>query len=137
MSMVFESEAKPTTQAITAALARRGLSAIRSFDLRSALAQHMDCECPHHGTAECNCQFVVLLIYGQRQSQSLRDDRAEPPVVLTCHCQDSCTEVQVVQDANAAPDPALTEQVSLALLEAALALRAASDALVEVGPDGR
>lgn len=135
--MVFEGEAEPTTRAITAALARRGLSAIRSFDLRSALDQHTDCECPHHGTTECNCQFVVLLIYPQRQGQSSWDGGAASPVVLTCHCQDSRTEVQLVQDANAAPDPGLTAQVSLALLEAALALRAASDALVEVGRDGR
>ncbi len=135
--MVFAGEVEPTTRAVTAALARRGLSAVRSFDLRSALAQHTDCQCPHHGTAECNCQFVVLLIYRQRQSQSPGDGGAAPPVVLTCHCQDSRTEVQVVQDANAAPDPALAEQVSASLLEAALALRAAPDALVEVAPDGR
>jgi hypothetical protein len=137
MSMVLEHEAEETTRAITAALARRGLSAVRSFDLRSALAQHTNCDCPHHGTADCGCQFVVLLVYQQQQSQSRADGHAEPPVVLTCHCQDSRTEVQVVQDANAAPDPELAEQVSLALLAAALALHTAPGVLVEASPDGR
>ncbi|HEX7974957.1 MAG TPA: hypothetical protein VF498_11145 [Anaerolineales bacterium] len=23
------------------------------------------CTCPHHGTDQCTCQFVVMLIYGQ------------------------------------------------------------------------
>lgn len=124
--MVFDGEAEPTTRAVTTALARRGLSAVRSFDLRSALTHHGDCACPHHGTSQCNCQFVVLLVYGG----------SAPPVVLTCHCHDSRTQVQVAEDANVAPDPGLAEQVSLALLEAAVALRAASGALAELDADG-
>ena len=24
-----------------------------------------DCPCPHHGTNECDCQMLVLLVYGE------------------------------------------------------------------------
>jgi hypothetical protein len=125
-SIVFEGEAEATTRAVMAALARRHLLAVRSFDLRSALAHQGDCECPHHGTAECTCQYVVLLVYGGAAS----------PVVLTCHCHDRRTQIHVVQDANVTPDPALADQVAVALLEAALTLRALPEALMEPKPDG-
>ena len=40
-----------------------GFQAMRTFDLQAARHAHLDCACPHHGTAECDCQMVVLLVY--------------------------------------------------------------------------
>ncbi len=40
-----------------------GLRLVQTFDLQVARLAHPDCPCPHHGTAECNCQMVVLLVY--------------------------------------------------------------------------
>jgi hypothetical protein len=40
-----------------------GFQTVRTFDLQAARLAHLDCPCPHHGTAQCNCQMVVLLVY--------------------------------------------------------------------------
>ena len=44
-------------------LEQTGFRAVRTFDLQAARLAHLDCPCPHHGTAQCNCQMVVLLVY--------------------------------------------------------------------------
>ena len=44
-----------------------GLRSVQTFDLHSARAASHDCECPHHGTDQCDCQMVVLLVYGKVQ----------------------------------------------------------------------
>ena len=51
---------------------------VQTFDLQVARLAHPDCPCPHHGTNACNCQMVVLLIYGTQ------DD----PATLVIHGQD-------------------------------------------------
>lgn len=51
---------------------------VQTFDLQVARLAHPDCPCPHHGTNACNCQMVVLLIYGKQ------DD----PATLVIHGQD-------------------------------------------------
>lgn len=101
-------------QAVWTILTRRGFQVVRSFDLRSALAAHADCPCPHHGTAHCNCQFIVLLIYST----------GEIPVVVTLHGRDEQTEMKIVPEANTLADPDLVEQVIASLTEAALTLSA-------------
>lgn len=122
--ILFNSDSENTAQAVMAALARRGLYVVRSFDLRSALDQFGGCECPHHGTAQCNCQFVVLLVYGDPSTGSGRD--VGEPVVLTSHSRDGQTDARIVHDAVTVPDPRLAEQVMAALVEAAITLQAAS-----------
>ena len=39
------------------------LEVVRSFDLQAARSAHTCCTCPHHGTEQCDCQMVVLLVY--------------------------------------------------------------------------
>lgn len=46
------------------ALGRAGLSSIQTFDLSAARLGFHECSCPHHGTEACDCQMVVLLVYG-------------------------------------------------------------------------
>ena len=38
----------------------------QTFDLHVARLSHPNCPCPHHGTNDCNCQMIVLLIYGNQ-----------------------------------------------------------------------
>lgn len=93
---------------ITEALSGHGFYTLRSFDLRSAMtACEVGCECPHHGTEKCDCQFVVLLIYGA----------AAEPITLTTHSHNNQTRVQIVRDATTIPDPQLVEQVTAALID--------------------
>lgn len=41
----------------------QGLHVVTTFDFQLARAPHVECSCPYHGTENCNCQYVVLLVY--------------------------------------------------------------------------
>jgi hypothetical protein len=56
-------------------LAQIGLQTMQTFDLNTARASLRDCPCPDHGTNECDCQMVILFVYGQ----------ASEPVALILH----------------------------------------------------
>jgi len=73
-----------------AQLARAGLRAVQTFDLQSARHALSDCPCPHHGTAECDCQMVVLLVYGE----------AEEPLTLILHGHQNITWVSFAEGAG-------------------------------------
>ncbi len=45
-------------------LSRAGFIPLRTFDLKTARAGQAACSCPHHGTEQCDCQMLVLLVYG-------------------------------------------------------------------------
>ena len=69
-------------------LAGAGLRVTRSFDLQSARKALRDpegCQCPHHGTADCTCQYVVLLV----------SDGAETPLTLVAHGHDGATHLSM------------------------------------------
>jgi hypothetical protein len=67
-----------------------GFHVEQSFDLRSALALVPTCTCPHHGTALCDCQYNVLLIYGQAQA----------PATLVVHGHDRQCWIGLATDPN-------------------------------------
>lgn len=113
---VFNAGSDVVVQSLTTRLTQQGLSLVRSFDLRSALTHHPECECPHHGTAHCSCQFVVLLIFGN----------VAEPAVLTLHSHDGRTWASVVHDATTRPDPSLAEEIRTGLTETGLTLENAS-----------
>jgi len=121
-SLLFDCNGETAARAATEALTRHGFRVIRSFDLRSALAPlaaHAGCDCPHHGTAQCTCQFVVLLVYDDPSTGS-----GSAPAVVTAHSRDIQAQVQIVHDANTQPDPRLVTPVMAALFEAALTMQA-------------
>lgn len=60
-------------------LEKTGFRTVRTFDLQAARMAHLDCPCPHHGTAQCNCQMVVLLVYQGKYS----------PATLVIHGSDT------------------------------------------------
>jgi hypothetical protein len=90
-------------------LAQNGYGVNRSFDLHSARATHANCPCPHHGTALCDCQFVVLLVYEQ----------SNRPVTLLVHGRDGQTSVSLADDAPITP---ANEQLEATILKALTAL---------------
>lgn len=47
-------------------LTRAGFRVVQTFDLQVARLAHPDCTCPNHGTKDCNCQMVVLLVYQKK-----------------------------------------------------------------------
>jgi hypothetical protein len=62
-------------------LDKLGLKMERSFDLRIQQNENVECSCPHHGTIQCDCQIVVLLIYG----------KADGPDTIVAHSRDGRT----------------------------------------------
>lgn len=50
---------------IQEALVPAGLRALITFDLQAARERAADRRCPHHGFAVCDCQLVILLVYGK------------------------------------------------------------------------
>lgn len=66
-------------------LAGADFRVVTTFDLQVARSAHPNCPCPHHGTDECNCQLVVLLVYGKR----------EDPATLVIHGQDGKTWISL------------------------------------------
>jgi hypothetical protein len=69
---------QPCDQAINWAISkleRANFRAVRTFDLQVARMAHLDCPCPHHGNAQCDCQMVVMLVYQENT----------PPATLMIH----------------------------------------------------
>ncbi len=87
-------------------LTEAGLQVVRTFDLKAARAAHIDCTCPHHGTELCDCQMVVLLVYG--------GDR--PPLSLVAHGHDNRTWFYVVDTPQQRADPRLETAVRQTLI---------------------
>ncbi len=62
-------------------LTSAGFRVAQTFDLQVARLAHSDCPCPRHGTENCNCQMIVLMIY----------QKENDPVTLIIHGQDGRT----------------------------------------------
>lgn len=94
----------PSEEAVrwtTEALALANLQVATSFDLRTARAAHTECACPHHGTAACDCQMVVLLVYG----------RDTCPATLVVHGRDGRTYVSLADIPGQRPSPKLAATI--------------------------
>lgn len=83
-----------------------GLQVVRSFDLKVARAAHVGCTCPHHGTDQCDCQMVMLLVYAQDG----------PPVTLVVHGHDGETQFAVVDTPEQRPAQQLVDTIVQAIL---------------------
>ena len=79
-----------TLQWVNQRLLEAGLRGVRTFDLHTARAASRDCACPAHGTEQCDCQMVVLLIYGN----------TEEPATLILHGNDGKTWLSLTDPAK-------------------------------------
>lgn len=52
-----------------------GFQVNQTFDLQEARNAHTNCPCPYHGAEQCDCQLVIILVYG----------REAEPVTLVVH----------------------------------------------------
>lgn len=94
--------ADTTVSWTTQRLMALGYQVEQTFDLHVARMSQVDCPCPYHGTTDCTCQMIVLLIHGQKTQ----------PVTLVLHGHDDQTSLSVVD----VEGHAMVEDVFQALL---------------------
>ncbi|MBI5824659.1 MAG: hypothetical protein HZB18_11570 [Chloroflexi bacterium] len=97
-------------------LLQAGLRPIQTFDLHTArLAMH-DCSCPNHGTQNCDCQMVVLLVYGKTgEVSTLSTVVNTSPATLILHGNDGQTWVSIAHDSQERANTALIHSIQQAL----------------------
>jgi len=101
--------AKPCDEAVRwlqARLLQMGLRALRTFDLHDARLGAADCPCPHHGTDNCDCQMVVLLVY----------EAEVAPVTLVLHGNAHDSWISVIDRPEQRAAPATVAAVQRALV---------------------
>ena len=99
---------RPCEQALdwlTAALGREGMRLLRTFDLQAARLAFGEWSCPHHGTGRCDCQMVVVLVYG----------KAAQPATLVLHGSDGQTWLSIVNNPLQRADPSMQSRIEQAL----------------------
>jgi hypothetical protein len=82
-----------------------GLQVLRTFDLQVARLAHTECPCPHHGTEQCDCQMVVLLLFADNYR----------PISLVAHSHDGKTWFSLVNTPQQRADPRLEATIRQAL----------------------
>jgi hypothetical protein len=83
---VLPEDTNQVVDLLTQELSGKEIQVIRSFDLQATRAVHVGCSCPHHGTDQCACQLIVLLVY----------ERQNPPITLVLEGMDGKTWVSLV-----------------------------------------
>lgn len=83
-----------------------GFRVVQTFDLQVARLAHPDCPCPHHGTDDCNCQMVVLLVYRS----------ANAPATLVIHGMDGTSWLSLASPVGQRNDPHLDTAIRRALM---------------------
>ena len=86
-------------------LLQAGLRPIQTFDLHTARVGLQDCPCPNHGKSECDCQLVVVLVYGS----------ASEPATLILHGNDGQTWLAIADDPRQRADVKLITAIQQAL----------------------
>ncbi len=86
-------------------LMKAGLHPVQTFDLHVARVGLRDCPCPSHGTNECDCQMVVVLVYG----------KAEEPVTLILHGNDGQTWLSIADGPRQKSDVRLVNAIQQAV----------------------
>jgi hypothetical protein len=86
-------------------IGKTGLQVVRTFDLNVARHTQDSCPCPHHGTEQCDCQMVVLLVYGTERQ----------PVSIVAHGYNRHTGFSVVDTPQQRADPKLEAVIRRAL----------------------
>src|SRR5512147_1236667 len=89
--LTLEHTCEQTERWVREKLTHAGLRVVPTFDLQIARLSHPECECPNHGTQQCSCQMVILLVYGKQ----------EDPATLVIHGQDGKTWLSMASPMDA------------------------------------
>src|SRR5574341_67309 len=104
----MNSSAEDTQRWIKERLLQVGLRPVQTFDLQTARLGLHDCSCRNHGTEACDCQLVVLLVYGE----------VAEPATLILHGNDGKTWVTFSDNPLYRADIKLVNRIRQALEKA-------------------
>jgi hypothetical protein len=94
-------------------LTQTGMQVVQTFDLQTTGFDHSSCSCPHHGTDQCDCQMVVLLVY----------DNGFPPASVIAHGYDGKTSFILVDSPGQSISYDLEATIQVALAPHIFSLR--------------
>ena len=80
-------------------LMAHGFQVERTLDLHVARMAHVDCLCPYHGTNDCTCRMVVLLVHSQKAKL----------VTIVVHGHDDQTCLSLVDMASQSMDEGIIQ----------------------------
>jgi hypothetical protein len=86
-------------------LSQVGLRVLQTFNLNTAHHMLADDPCPHHGMEPCDCQMVILLIYGM----------TDEPVTLILQGSDAKTWFLLESNSLHRVDPIVCASIQEAL----------------------
>ncbi len=78
---------------------------MQTFDLHDARHELDDCSCPYHGTSKCDCQMIVLLVYGE----------ATKPTTLILHGNGGQTWLSFADNPSQHEEPTIRSRIEQAL----------------------
>jgi hypothetical protein len=99
--LLIHSSCDQALQLTKTQLSEAGLSAVQTFNLNNARLGSHNCCCPNHGREACDCQMIVLLVYG---------DVAEP-ATLILHGNNGQTWISVADSPSQHGDPKLVTRI--------------------------
>ena len=102
--LTLEQPCDAAVEWLTDRFSQAGLRVMRTFNLQVARHAQGMCPCPHHGTGQCDCQMVVLLVYESNPQ----------PVAVIAHGYNNRTWFSVVDTPQQRADPA-TEGIIIRL----------------------
>ena len=88
--LIVEQNCEQVLRSINVSLTEAGFRVVQTFDVQIARHAHMGCQCPNHGTTNCNCQMVVLLVYGKQ----------EDPATLILYSEEGTTGISLAAPAG-------------------------------------
>jgi hypothetical protein len=112
--LVLKKDCSEAVQWVSDHLNQNGLQVVQTFDLHTTRFDHSSCTCPHHGTEECDCQIVVLLVY---------EKNGFPPASIVAHGHDSQTWFALVDSPQQSIHSGLDADIQDALAPHILALK--------------
>ena len=104
--LILDQPCDTAVDGVTRQMGIIGLRVVRTFDLHVARLAHAKCPCPNHGTDQCDCQMVVLLVYGSNRQ----------PLSIVAHGHSGQTWFSMVDTPQQRPDPRLEAAIRLALV---------------------
>ena len=84
----FKTSIDKARDIVTCGLSKKGFRVVRSFDFQEAASAHPHCTCPFHGTADCTCQYLMLIAYP--------DDAEGGMFTIALHSDDEKTFVSLI-----------------------------------------